>query len=93
MILFNVVNRKNFLTLYHHELDFGLKAECYFSATYIPWQEAYDELGGTVKQLVAQTSLQRPYDNQIITPQQLYDWASTTLNQKGITFNYFPQAE
>ena len=49
---------------------------------------ACDGLGGTVKRLAAQTSQKRPirpYDNQIITPQQLYDWASTTL--KGITIS------
>ena len=31
---------------------------------------------GTVKRLAARASLQRPYDQQIMTPRQLFDWAA-----------------
>ena len=37
---------------------------------------ACDGVGGTVKRLAARASLQRPYDQQIMTPRQLFDWAA-----------------
>ena len=40
---------------------------------------SYDGLGGTVKQLAARASLQRPYKHQIMTPRQLYEWASDNI--------------
>ena len=41
---------------------------------------ACDCLGGTtVKRLAARASLQRPYNDQIMTPRQLFDWASTAV--------------
>ena len=43
-------NRKNFLNLCHHEMDFGVKAEWKFSAT-SHGKGACDGLGGTVKRL------------------------------------------
>ena len=45
-----------------------------------------DGLGGTVKRLAARTSLQRPYSEQIMTPRQLFEWAS--INIPTITFTY-----
>ena len=71
-------NRKNFLNLCHHEEDFGITAEWHFSAT-SHGKGACDGLGGTVKRLAAKTSLQRPYDQQIMTPRQLFDWATTAI--------------
>ena len=47
---------------------------------------ACDGLGGTVKRLAARASLQRPYDQQIMTPQQLYDWAHSNIQE--ISFHY-----
>ena len=78
-------NRKNFSNLCHHELDFGIKAEWHFSAT-SHGKGACNGLGGTVKRLAARASLQRPYQEQIMTPLQLYDWARTSL--KAIQFSY-----
>ena len=63
-------NRKNFINLCHHEEDFGVAAEWHFSAT-SHGKGACDGVGGTVKRLAARTSLQRPYDQQIMTPRQL----------------------
>ena len=40
---------------------------------------ACDGLGGTVKRLAARSSLQRPYNEQIMTPRQLFDWASKSI--------------
>ena len=36
-------------------------------------------LGGTVKQLAACASLQRPYNDQLITSCQLFDWACSNI--------------
>ena len=72
-------NRKNFLNLCHHKDDFGLSAKWHFSAT-SHGKGACDGLGGTVKRLAARASLQRPYDQQIMTPRQLFDWATTAIS-------------
>ena len=71
-------NRKNFLNLCHHKDDFGVKAEWHFSATSHE-KGACDGLGGTVKRLAARASLQRPYNDQLMTPRQLFDWACTNI--------------
>ena len=47
---------------------------------------AYDGLGGTVKHLAARASLQRPYDEQIMTPRQLFEWASSSI--PAVSFEY-----
>ena len=71
-------NRKNFINLCYHKHDFGIDAEWHFPAT-SHGKGACDGLGGTVKRLAARTSLQRPYNEQIMTPRQLFDWARTTI--------------
>ena len=78
-------NRKNFLNLCHHALDFGVPAEWHFSAT-AHGKGACDGVGGSVKRLAARASLQRPYDDQIMTPRQLYEWA--VQNLPAISFKY-----
>ena len=78
-------NRKNFLNLYHHKDDFGVKAEWHFSAT-SHGKGACDGLGGTVKRLAARASLQRPYNDQLMTPRQLFDWACA--NVPAVYFGY-----
>ena len=78
-------NRKNFLNLCYHREDFGVSAEWHFSAT-SHGKGACDGLGGTVKRLAARASLQRPYNDQIMTPRQLFDWAST--NVPAVHFGY-----
>ena len=40
---------------------------------------ACDYLGETVKRLAARASLQRPYNYQLMTPRQLFDWACTNI--------------
>ena len=78
-------NRKNFINLCHHKIDFGIPAEWHFFAT--PHGiGACDGAGGTVKKLAAKASLQRPHDQQIMTPLQLYDWASENI--KATFFGY-----
>ena len=62
----------------HHQDDFGVKAEWHFSAT-SHGKGACDGLGGTVKRLAARASLQRPYNDQLMTPRQLFDWACNNI--------------
>ncbi len=78
-------NRKNFINLCHHEEDFGIAAEWHFSAT-AHGKGACDGLGGTVKRLAARASLQKPYNDQIMTPHQLFEWAS--INIPAVHFEY-----
>ena len=78
-------NRKNFINLCNHQADFGIQAEWHFSAT-SHGKGACDGLGGTVKRLATKASLQRPYEDQIITPLQLYQWASSSI--PGVNFEY-----
>lgn len=72
-------NRKNFYNLCLHKQDFGIEAEWQFFAT-SHGKSACDGLGGTVKRLAAKASLQRPYDQQILTPRQLYDFATENIS-------------
>ena len=51
-----------------------MPAEWHFSAT-SHGKGACDGVGGSVKQLGARASLQRPYDQQITTPSQQFEWA------------------
>lgn len=83
-------NRKNFINLCYHEEDFGISAEWHFSAT-SHGKGACDGLGGTLKRLAARASLQRPYDAQIMTPRQLFEWA--TMNIPTVAFNYCSMEE
>jgi len=78
-------NRKMFVNLCHHELDFGVAAEWHFFAT-SHGKSPCDGIGGTVKRLAARASLQRPYDNQIITSRQLFEFGQSEIN--GINFYY-----
>ena len=71
-------NRKNFINLCSHEADFGIKAEWHFSAT-SHGKGACDGVGGTVKRLAARASLQKPYDQQIMSATQLYQWAKENI--------------
>ena len=56
----------------------GVPAEWHFSAT-SHGKGVCDGVGGTVKRLAARASLQRPYDQQIMTPHQLFDWAAENV--------------
>lgn len=67
-------NKKNFVNLCFHEEDFKVKGEWHFFAT-AHGKGPCDGVGGSVKRLAARASLQRPYEKQIQTPQQLFEWA------------------
>lgn len=79
-------NYKNFLNITYHEKDFGIPAEWNFFAT-SHGKGACDGVGGTVKRLAARSSLQRPYDNQITTPYELFEWAKENL--PNVDFEFF----
>ena len=83
-------NRKNFMNLAFHENDFGFVAEWNFFAT-SHGKGPCDGVGGTVKRLAARASLQRPYEDQIQTPLQLFEWAHSSL--KDINFAFVSQDE
>lgn len=83
-------NKKNFSNLCFHTQDFGIEAEWHFSAT-AHGKGPCDGVGGTVKRLATRASLQRPYENQILTPQQLFDWS--IQNIKTVNFELVKQEE
>lgn len=83
-------NKKNFSNLCFHKRDFGIDAEWHFSAT-AHGKGPCDGVGGTVKRLAARASLQRPYENQILTPQQLFEWS--VQNIKTVNFEFVKQEE
>lgn len=81
-------NKKNFLNVCLHNKDFGIEAEWHFFAT-SHGKSACDGLGGTVKRLAAKASLQRPYNDQIMTPLQLFTWCQENIT--GINFKYYSE--
>ena len=83
-------NFKNFTNLCFHEEDFGITAEWHFFST-SHGKGACDGLGGTIKRLATIASLQRPYNEQIMTPKQLFLYA--TENISGINFLYSSNKE
>jgi len=83
-------NRKNFANLCCHEQDFGMPGEWHFFAT-SHGKGPCDGVGGTVKRLAARASLQRPYDNQIVSPRQLFDFAQSEISS--VNFYYATVAE
>ena len=74
----NIKNRKNFTNLLMHKKDFEMKAELNFFAT-SHGKNACDGVGGTIKRLAARASLPRAIHNQILNPQQLYDFAKSEI--------------
>ena len=81
---------KNFLNLSHHEADFGMPAEWHFFAT-SHGKSACDGARGTLKRIVTKASLQRPYDNHILTTKDLYVFASQNI--KGMDFAFASNEE
>ena len=61
-----------------HVQDFGIKAEWNFFQT-SHWKNLCDGVAGTVKHLATRASLQRSLDNQILTPFQLFEFASRDI--------------
>lgn len=83
-------NKSNFVNLCHHTADFSIEAEWNFFASY-HGKNACDGIGGTVKRLAAQASLRMVYNEQIMTPRQLYEWSKDNI--KNIDFIYSTEKE
>ena len=83
-------NCKNFTNLCYHLDDFGVRAEWHFFAT-SHGKSAGDGAGGTLKRVACRASLQRPYQDQILTARQLYEFAITEI--KGMDFTFASQEE
>lgn len=79
-------NRKNFINLCYHERDFGMPAEWHFFAT-SHGKGPCDGIGGTVKRLATRASLQRPYDQQILTPLQLFQFAKSSIANINVVYS------
>jgi hypothetical protein len=47
---------------------------------------ACDGIRGTIKRLPRKASMQNPYEEQIMTPRQLYEWAVVKI--PSVTFEY-----
>ena len=71
-------NRKS-----NHSADFNVAAEWTFFAT-SHGKSPCDDIGGTIKRTVTKASLQRPYNDQILTPAQLFEFCKENIN--GIDF-------
>ena len=74
----------------NHKADFGIDAEWHFFAT-SHGKGLCDGLVGTVKRLSAKVSLQRPCNEQIMTPQQLFDFVRENIS--GINPVYYSMDE
>jgi len=67
-----------------------VKGEWHFFAT-AHGKGPCDGVGGSVKRLAARANLQRPYENQIQTSQQLFEWAVENITN--IDFAYSTQED
>ncbi|XP_047133454.1 uncharacterized protein LOC124811601 [Hydra vulgaris] len=76
-------NCKNIFNLCQHKSDFGIDAKRVFFAT-SHGKQPCDGIGGTVKRLVANASLQRISTNQILNSRDMFTYC--TNNIKGINF-------
>jgi hypothetical protein len=45
-----------------------------------------DGVGGILKRLAAKANLQWPYNDQIMTPHQLYEWAQSSIHNLNLDF-------
>ena len=79
-------NFKNFINLCNHKSEFGIDAEWHFFAT-SHGKGPCDGLGGTIKRLAAKASLQRPYNEQIMTPRQLFVYARENISGINILYS------
>ena len=83
-------NYRHSLNLCYHHEDFSMHCIWnFFAASHC--RSPYDGLGGTVKRLAANASLQRPLDNQILTAKALYQFCER--NTQSIKFMPLKKAE
>lgn len=78
-------NRKNVCNLAHHFEDFNVIAEWHFFAT-SHGKSPCDATARTLKREATNASLRRPYDKQITTPIQLYEYAKENMQTMHVVF-------
>jgi hypothetical protein len=76
-------NRKNSINPCYHKDDFGVDTEWHVFATS---HGACDGIEGKIKRLERKASLQNSYEEQIMTPRKLYEWAVVEI--PSVTFEY-----
>ena len=76
-------NKKYFLNLCLHKMDFNVDCVWNFFAT-SHGKSSCDGIGGTVKRLATKASLQRLIDNQILNASDIYKFCNDNI--KGISF-------
>jgi hypothetical protein len=81
----NKKTEKNLRNIAFHNEDFGVPAEWHFLVTSHA-KSTCDWVCGTLKMLAAKASLQRPYNNQIMTPHQLYEWVQSIIHNLNFDF-------
>jgi hypothetical protein len=81
-------NTKNFINLCYHKDDFGMGAAWHILAM-SHGKGACDGIGGAIKRLARKASLQNPYEEKIITPRQLYEWAVVKFPQSLLSIVLF----
>ena len=81
-------NCKNFLNLCFHHADFGTNCTWSFFAT-SHGKSTCDGVGGTVKRITSRASLQRPFDNQILSAVEMFKFCKEEI--KGINFKFIPK--
>lgn len=83
-------NKKNFSNICYHKNDFDIEVEWNFFAS-SHGKNACDGIGGSTKRAVTRASLQRPYSDQILTPEDMYKFCCDNIS--GINFIYVTSEE
>ena len=83
-------NLKNFINLCHHKIDFNVDCSWSFFAT-SHGKSPCDGIGGTLKRLAARASLQRAKTNQIVSPEDFFNFCNDEI--KMVTSIYIPKEE
>ena len=73
-------NRYNFQNICKHFDEFGLECEWHFFAT-SHGKSSCDGIGGTVKRSVAKASLQRVFERQILTPEDMFEYCNENFSK------------
>ena len=72
-------------------MGYDVECEWHFFAT-LREKSAWDGIGGVVKKMTAKAKLQRPFENQILTPQDMCTFCKENFGEK-IIFLYTSSEE
>jgi hypothetical protein len=73
-------NKFNFSNICFHKSDFGIECEWHFFAT-SHGKSPCDGIGGAIKRGTTKASLQRPFKDQIITPEQMFEFCKSYFKE------------